>query len=123
VPYIHILFSPSHCHEPPRVSNYLISLFDLINHSSTLVELTIIFLDSQQAIEYVKSEGITARNKHFDIVLFKTRTPQRAKIVSIVFKGTDENAADGLTQALVEVHHKTFLGQLTISTIGEGLMV
>ena len=81
-------------------------------YGKTLPEPTVVYTDSQCAIENVRTEGISARNKHFDICLFKSRELQQAGVVDFVFRGTDENAADGLTKALAQPRHEVFLKQL-----------
>jgi len=57
----------------------------------------------------VKSEGVTARNKHFDIRLFKSREVQQQGIVDFTYIPSLNNAADGLTKALAETAHCHFL--------------
>jgi len=102
--------SPTHWLDHPDTSTP--------GYTGTLSAPTTIFTDSERALQTVKSEGITARNKHFDIRLFKAREVQRAGIVNFTFVPGEHNAADGLTKALVEVKHRQFLEQLGMRSGG-----
>jgi len=88
------------------------------SYTGTLSASTTIFTDSERALQTVKSEEITARNKQFDIQLFKARKVQRAGIVNFTFVPGEHNAAHGLTKALVEVKHRQFLEQLGMRSGG-----
>ena len=81
-------------------------------YSVTLPSPTTIFTDSERALQTVKSEGVTARNKHFDIRLFKSREVQREGIVNFTYIPSQQNAADGLTKALPEATHYHFLNMI-----------
>jgi hypothetical protein len=85
------------------------------SYSPTLQLPTTIFSDSERAIQNVKSEGVTARNKHFDIRLFKSKELQKLGIVDFTFVQSGDNAADGLTKALVNVRHAAFLNMLGLT--------
>jgi hypothetical protein len=88
------------------------------SYTFTLPLPTIIFSDSERAIQNVKTEGITARNKHFDIRLFKSKELQSLGIVDFTFVRSENNAADGLTKALVDVKHKVFQSVLGLRPRG-----
>ena len=92
----------------------------LTDYTPTLPSATTIYTDSQRAIENICSEGVSAQNKHFDIRLFKSRELQRAGIVTFIFRGTDENAADGLTKVLTQSRHEIFLKQLGLVSCEDG---
>jgi len=81
----------------------------------TLSQPTTIYTDSARAIQTVSSEGVTARNKHFDICLFKSREVQQLGIVRFIFVPGEDNAADGLTKALPESMHRRFLTMIGLS--------
>ena len=59
-----------------------------------------IYSDSERAIATVKSEGITTRNKHFDIRLLKSRELQQHGVVDFTFSRSELNKADGFTKSL-----------------------
>ncbi|KAG0130627.1 hypothetical protein HOY82DRAFT_458751, partial [Tuber indicum] len=59
-----------------------------------------IFSDSERAIANVKSEGITTRNKHFDIRLLKSRELQKNQVVDFTYIPSQQNRADGFTKGL-----------------------
>jgi len=87
---------------------------ELAGYSTTLALPTTIYTDSERAIQTVKSEGVTARNKHFDICLFKSREVQQEGIVNFTYIPSQDNAADGLTKALPESAHCRFLNMVGI---------
>ena len=74
-----------------------------------LSQPTTIYTDSARAIQTVSSEGVTARNKHFDIRLFKFHEVQQLGIVQFTFVSGENNAADSLTSALPESMHRQLL--------------
>ncbi|RPA90512.1 hypothetical protein L873DRAFT_433550 [Choiromyces venosus 120613-1] len=76
---------------------------------TTLSISTIIFTDSQGSIQMVKSEGVTAQNKHFNIHLFKSHEVQQEGIVDLVFILSKDNAADELMKAIGETMYHYFL--------------
>jgi hypothetical protein len=65
------------------------------------------------AIQNVISEGVTARNKHFDVCLMKVREMVKAGVVKFIFRRSVENVADGFTKALVDSRHQEFVRQLS----------
>ncbi|RPB02945.1 hypothetical protein L873DRAFT_1801543 [Choiromyces venosus 120613-1] len=73
-----------------------------------------IFIDSKRVIQTMKSEKVTAQNKHFDIQLFKLHKVQQGGIIDFTFIPSMNNATDGLTQALVEITHYCFLKMIAI---------
>jgi len=71
-----------------------------------------IYSDSERAIATVKSEGITTRNKHFDIRLLKSRELQQHGVVDFTFIRSELNKADGFTKSLTMARHGEFVKQL-----------
>ncbi|KAG0138497.1 hypothetical protein HOY82DRAFT_458365, partial [Tuber indicum] len=67
-----------------------------------------IFSDSERAIANVKGEGITARNKHFDIRLLKSRELQEHQVVNFTYVPSKLNKADGFTKGLDNGRHTEF---------------
>jgi hypothetical protein len=82
------------------------------SYTSTPTQPTIIYSDNEKAIQNVKTEGIMARNKHFDIRLFKSKELQKLGYVYFTFIQGQDNMADGLTKALVDVKHVVFQNAL-----------
>jgi len=76
-------------------------------------EITI-FSDSERAIANVKGEGITARNKHFDIRLLKSRELQEHQVVNFTYVPSKLNRADGFTKGLDIGRHTEFIVQLQL---------
>ena len=71
-----------------------------------------IYSDSERAIATVKGEGVTTRNKHFDIRLLKSRELQQHQVVDFTFIPSELNKADGFTKGLTMARHGEFVKQL-----------
>ena len=78
---------------------------------------TIIYADNQAAIKHVKSEGITARTKHFDIRLHHSRDHQKAGAIDFQYIKSSENTADILTKGLAAEAHRRHVKGLGICGI------
>jgi hypothetical protein len=75
---------------------------------------TTVFADNTLAIDNVKTEGITARNKHFELRLFKSRELQRLGVVNFIHVPSEDNTADGLTKVLARPAHEVMMKQLSL---------
>ena len=75
-------------------------------------DATVIYADNQGAIKHAKTEGITARTKHFDIYLKHTRDLQQKGIVRFTYTQSAENTADILTKGLPAPSHRQHVRNL-----------
>jgi hypothetical protein len=69
-----------------RTTYSLLDSRSAIDYNTTQFPPTTIFTDSQRVIENVSSAGVTARNKHFEIRLFKSRELQKTGDITFGFK-------------------------------------
>ena len=75
-------------------------------------DATVIYADNQGAIKHARTEGITARTKHFDIYLKHTRDLQQKGIVRFTYTQSAENTADILTKGLPAPSHRQHVRNL-----------
>ena len=64
------------------------------------IDTTTIYADNQAALKHVRTEGITARTKHFDIRLQHSRDNQAKGTITFEYIKSDDNTADIFTKAL-----------------------
>ena len=78
------------------------------NQPESLTEphATTIYVDNQGAIKHAKTEGITARTKHFDIYLKHAQDLQQKGIIRFTYTQSAENTADILTTGLPAPSHR-----------------
>ena len=74
-----------------------------------------IYADNQSALKHVRTEGITARTKHFDIRLQHSRDNQSSGIITFEYIKSANNTADILTKALPLPAHQRHLEGLGLS--------
>ena len=68
-----------------------------------------IYADNQAALKHVRTEGITARNKHFDIRLKHSRDNQVKGTITFEYIPSADNTADIFTKALPLPAHQRHL--------------
>ena len=72
---------------------------------------TTIYADNQAAVNHAKSEGVSARTKHFDIRLHHSRDMQKNGTVDFVYIRSAENSADIFTKPLpLDAHRRHRMG-------------
>ena len=89
-----------------------------IEDTGTLAEstgTTTIYADNQAALKHVRTGGITARNKHFDIRLQHSRDNQAKGTITFEYIKSDDNTADIFTKALPLPAHQRHLEGLGLT--------
>ena len=74
-----------------------------------IIDTTTIYADNQAALKHVRTEGITARNKHFDIRLKHSRDNQAKGTITFEYIPSADNTADIFTKALPLPAHRRHL--------------
>ena len=79
------------------------------------IDTTTIYADNQAALKHVRTEGITARTKHFDIRLQHSRDNQAKGTITFEYIKSDDNTADIFTKALPLPAHQRHLEGLGLT--------
>ena len=85
-----------------------------------ITDTTTIYADNQAALKHVRTEGITARTKHFDIRLQHSRDNQAKGTITFEYIKSADNTADIFTKALpLPAHQKHLEGLGLMREISE----
>lgn len=86
--------------ESVRQTTYMRDLLTQMSFLSEGAPPTPLLCDNDASISVSKLEGVTNRNKHWEVKLFYVRQQQSAGVVSISHVPSQDNLADALTKAL-----------------------
>jgi len=89
-------------------------LNEVSKEGDTKLEATTVYPDSTMGIKTIKGVGMTARTRHFDIRLKKSRELQQLEIVDFQYVHTNDNTADVLTKALPSSRHWKLFSQFSL---------